>query len=308
MILKPHEVKTKSNYGVVYYGIPGGGKSTLALSAPSPLLVDTDNGYDRIPVHCRKGGCIQPKTYETLLEDLKPEQIAPYATIALDTVGTIINLMKPWVIKRDPKNGQKDGVTLSQKGYGMVGIEFNRLLEYILLHQQKNLLCIFHAKEEMDGDQKVFRLDAEGQSRDNVWKPMDLGGYIEPRGDKLTISFSPTDRYKAKGTHGIHGTMALPDVMNGAPNDFFTKLFQSMKANIEEESKIVERYEKIMVNVREIVEQATDIVSATTAMEQLKTLEEEFSSKQESWFLLKDQAKKHGLVYQNKEWKQEQSA
>ncbi len=305
MILQSHEVRSKSNYGVVYYGIPGGGKSTLALSAPNPLMIDTDKGYHRIPVHCRKGAYTQPATYDELLADITPENIKVFETIIFDTGGTLINLMKPWAIKRDPKNGQKDGATLSQKGYGIIGMEFNRLLEYVLLQQQKNIIVIFHAKEEMDGDQKVFRLDAEGQSRDNVWKPMDLGGFIEAYRNDLVISFSPTDRFKAKGTHGIHGTIELPNVMNGAPNDFFTKLFESMRANLASESQIIEKYDKLMVVVREIVGQVTDSVSASTAMGQLATLEHVFNSKKESWALLVEQAKKSGLVYVHdaKEWR-----
>src|SRR5699024_4520464 len=104
------------------------GKSTLALSAPRPLHIDVDFGIDRIEPRYRKP-YIQPKSYDEILEDLIPENLESFDTLVFDTGGKLISLMSMWAIKKDPKYGMRDG-SLSLKGYGFVGKEFVRLMDY----------------------------------------------------------------------------------------------------------------------------------------------------------------------------------
>ena len=65
--------------------------------------------------------------------------------------GKLLDLMKPWAIQQNPKNGQTDG-TLSLKGYGAVGREFNRLMDFCFYELKKNVVVLFHAKEEKDDE------------------------------------------------------------------------------------------------------------------------------------------------------------
>ena len=130
-------------------GYPGIGKSTLALSAPNPLHIDVDFGIDRIPPRYRKD-YIQPQSYEEILEDLTPENVRAYDTLVFDTGGKLISLMGLWAIKQNPKNGQRDG-SLSLKGYGAVGREFVRLMDYCFYQLHKHIVIVFHATEEKDG-------------------------------------------------------------------------------------------------------------------------------------------------------------
>ena len=93
-------------------GMPGVGKSTLALSAPDVLLIDADEGMARVnPAH-RKDSSIW-KTYEELLADIKSAE-GKYKTIAIDTGGALIELMKDWAMRTEPygqpnKNGNYFG-------------------------------------------------------------------------------------------------------------------------------------------------------------------------------------------------------
>ena len=45
---KPSELAINSTIKVLVYGAPGMGKSTLGLSAPSPVLLDFDGGVQRV--------------------------------------------------------------------------------------------------------------------------------------------------------------------------------------------------------------------------------------------------------------------
>ena len=214
-------------------GYPGIGKSTLALSAPNPLHIDVDFGIDRIEPRYRKA-YIQPSSYDEILEDLTPENVKDFDTLVFDTGGKLISLMSLWAIKKDLKYGQRDG-SLSLKGYGFVGKEFVRLMDYCFYELQKNIVIVFHATEEKDGDNTRLRIKVEGQTKNNVWEPMDLGGFVEMYGNDRTIGFSNCERYFAKGTRGISGVRKIPALTPTSPNDFLTKLFAQYNAISAEE-------------------------------------------------------------------------
>ena len=291
MILKANEPSANRRYSVLLAGVPGIGKSTLCISGPATLLVETDpGGWDRVPAHCRMADRIVPKDYDEVLGDLVPGNLGSYETIAVDTGGALLNLMKPWVIKQNPKNCQRDGRTLSIQGYGSIAMEFARFVIYIREELRKHFVITFHVKEEDDNDSKVYRLDMDGKSRNEIWKPMDLGGFMETLGNKRTISFRPTDRYYAKGTHGIDDIIELPNVMAGAQNNFLTVLFQRITLNVAEEAKIGEKYKDLMIVVKNIVDGVSNPETANKALDAFKTLEHVFGSKAESWYLLKQKS------------------
>ena len=216
-------VTTEKKIRILIAGYPGIGKSTLALSAPRPLHIDVDFGIDRIEPKYRKP-YIQPKSYDEILEDLTPENLKDFDTLVFDTGGKLISLMSMWAIKKDTKYGQRDG-SLSLKGYGFVGKEFVRLMDYCFYELGKHIVIVFHATEEKDGDNTRLRIKVEGQTKNNVWEPMDLGGFVEMYGKDRTIGFSNCERYFAKGTRGISGILKIPDLQNGV-NDFLTRPVQ----------------------------------------------------------------------------------
>lgn len=262
MIIEPYEIRTlKKKYRMLIAGFPGIGKTTIALSAPKPLLVDVDKGIDRVKVQHRKT-TQQSETYEELLKDLNTD-LSKYETIVIDTGGKLLDLMKPYVIKQDSKNGQKDGQTLSIKGYGAVGREFARLMDYIAYTLNKHVVIVFHAKEDKDGEATKLRILVEGATKDNVWQPMDIGGFIEMYNGHRTIGFDNCERYYAKGTHGIKGIREIPDLENpNNKNDFLTKLFEEMDTNIANEAEYYEEdkknYEKVMEEVKPKIDEMTE--------------------------------------------------
>lgn len=288
MIKKPNEVvKTTKKMRLLIAGFPGIGKTTLALSAPKPLHIDVDRGVDRVQA---KNRCdfIQPENYEELLQDLKSD-LSDYETLVFDTGGKLLDLMKPYVIRQDSKNGQKDGQTLSIKGYGAVGKEFQRLMDYAFYQLNKNVVVIFHAKEDKDGEATKLRILVEGSTKDNVWQPMDLGGFMEMCNGKRTIGFDNCERYFAKGTHGIKGIMELPDLDDSSiPNNFLTTLFAKVNENIQKESdyfeKQKEEYEKVMnAIISEIekmtIENTSDVMNSIIKANHVLTSEKELKHK-----------------------------
>ena len=298
MIRKPTEMMPTKRFAAIVYGIPSLGKTTLALSAPKPLHVDTDRGIDRLkPVH--RVPYIQPATYQEILDDLKPENpdLADFETIVVDTGGTFFDYMADWIIKRNPKAGNGQG-GLSLKGFGEVAAEFKRFTDYMRRTLNKHLIIVFHAKEDKDGDTPKWRPDVPGSTKNEVWKNADLGGFMQAVNGKRTISFFAMDeRYLAKGNRNVNEIFELPELIKGRSNDFLTGIFKRLEAAEASNASELAEYQEIMDRVKAILDQVEDGPTADKAMESIKGLAHVFSSKEEAWKMLVDRAKIKGLKY-----------
>ena len=300
MIKKANTVPTEDKkIRILIAGYPGIGKSTLALSAPKPLHIDIDHGIDRIEPRYR-ADYIQPKTYDEVLEDLVPENLTDYDTLVFDTGGKLISLMSLWAIKKDPKYGQRDG-SLSLKGYGFVGKEFTRLMDYCFYTLHKHIVMVFHAIEDKDGDQTKLRIKVEGQTKNNVWETQDLGGFVEMVGNDRTIGFSNCEKYFAKGTRGVSGVMRIPALGPNSANDFLTKLFEQYSAKSAEEMAYQNEQKKIydaaMEAVNTLVITVTDAESANAAVPLFKGIKHALTSEREAALVWNARIKELGLFY-----------
>ena len=307
MIQQPSALINKNKkIRILIAGYPGIGKSTLALSAPNPLHIDVDRGVDRVSAIFRKP-FIQPVDYDELKGDLVPENLRDFDTLVFDTGGQLIKLMSSWAIKQHQQNGQRDG-SLSLKGYGAVGREFERLMNYCYYELNKNIVVLFHAKEEKDGDNTRLRLLVEGQTKDNVWQPMDLGGYMEMQGNKRTLGLSNCERYYAKGTHGINGVWSIPDLKPGMPkeaNNFLTDMFNKVNENISAEAVQIEQeqmqYEATIADAKAVIDEIDSPQKATDAIKIACGMNHILTSEKESKAMLNHKAKELGFVWDKKE-------
>lgn len=300
MIRNPNDIRDgEKKIRMLIAGYPGIGKSTLGLSAPNPLHIDVDFGIDRIEPRYRKP-YIQPRSYQEILDDLVPMNLQDFDTLVFDTGGKLISLMSLWAIKKDPKYGQRDG-SLSLKGYGFVGKEFVRLMDYCFYELQKNIVIIFHATEEKDGDNTRLRIKVEGQTKNNVWEPMDLGGFVEIYGNDRTIGFSNCERYFAKGTRGISGIRKIPNLGPNNPNDFLTKLFDEYNAKSAEEANRAAAeqasYEKAMMDGSALIASISNAASANEAMAPFKAIPHALTSSRELNAQWKAKIAALGLVF-----------
>lgn len=300
MIRNPNDIRDgEKKIRMLIAGYPGIGKSTLALSAPNPLHIDVDFGIDRIEPRYRKP-YIQPRSYEEILEDLTPINVQNFDTLVFDTGGKLISLMSLWAIRKDVKYGQRDG-SLSLKGYGFVGKEFVRLMDYCFYELQKNIVIVFHATEEKDGDNTRLRIKVEGQTKNNVWEPMDLGGFVEMYGNDRTIGFSNCERYFAKGTRGISGIHKIPALTPISPNDFLTKLFADYNAisvrEAEQSAAEQEAYEAAMAEGRAIINSIADVDAANAAIPRMKAIRYALTAEKELGVELYDKIQACGLFY-----------
>lgn len=297
MILKPKDMDfSNKNIIMIISGLPGVGKTTLALSAPDVVLIDADEGMARVnPSHRKDSSVI--KTYEELLTDIKSFE-GHYKTVVIDTCGALIDLMKDWAMRNEPSASKKSG-GFSQQGYGFVKTEFLRLSAE--LRKKFNVVFLFHASKDKQDDNVFYDIVCEGSTKTLVWQPADLGAYLHIVNGERYLGFTPTMNYNAKAAYGIKGLVKVPELTDGDPNDFLTRLFAQVKENIAAEKAALqpqrEQYEETMAAGRLAIESIEKPEDVSNAMDAIKILTHALTSERELKAALSDRLKTLGIVY-----------
>jgi hypothetical protein len=300
-VKKPNELDfSAKTFMCIISGQPGLGKTTLALSAPEPFLIDTDNGIARVRAEHR---CISSSvnSYEELLDDMRSAEYKAAKTIVVDTGGTLVQLMKAWAKKQDRK-AASDGRAM----YGVIKQEFDRLCHQIRILDRKHLVVVFHTTEQQKGDSIQTRLACEGGAKDIVWTPTDFGGHLFMQGNRRMIGFSPTDEYFAKGCFGISGVHEVPELRPGTKNTFLTDLFEAAQQRINEEAAAYAgdkvKYDEVMQRGHTMIAHIIDADTANFAAKSIGQLEHALTSRAELLTAFKNKAKELNLKY-NKQTK-----
>lgn len=86
LIKKSNELVIPTTVKMMIYGQAGMGKSTVALSAPKPLLLDFDNGVKRMNMaHLENIDTVQVTSWSDVQQVLQ-EDLSAYQTIVVDTI------------------------------------------------------------------------------------------------------------------------------------------------------------------------------------------------------------------------------
>jgi len=302
MIIQPENLTfSEKKFSIIVYGSPGVGKTTLALSAPNPVLIDFDKGVSRVKAHHRKPAMIC-RTYEEVLRDVESPEMSAFDSVIIDTGGAFVACLQEWAIRTNPaQNRQKNGA-LSLKGFGAVKQEFQRFTNYLRDTLDKNVIYVFHSDEQKDKDgNPIQRLQCEGATRNLVWQPCDLGGYVQMIGGRRMICFTPQEEFFAKGCFGIEGAREVPQLAITDRNDFLTRLFEEARQNIADEAEafapIREQYDRAMEAAQAIIDGVKDAESATSAVPALKALDHALTSLKECSARLNDKAASLGLAW-----------
>lgn len=302
MIVKPENMDfTNKNIIMIISGLPGVGKTTLALSAPDVVLIDADEGMARVkPEHRRDSSMV--KTYEELLEDVRSCE-GRYKTVVIDTCGALIDLMKDWAMRTEPSASKKSG-GFSQQGYGFIKTEFLRLSAD--LRKKFNVIFLFHASKDKQGDEVFYDIVCEGSAKTLVYQPADLAAYLHMVNGERYLGFTPTMNYNAKSAYGIKGLVKVPELRDGEPNQFLTTLFATVKANIAAEAADLkpqkEAYGRAIQAGMEAISALEEPDQVQEIAGRIKALTHALTSEKELNAALRSRIKELGISY-NKETK-----
>lgn len=289
LIKKPEQIENKTILKGMIYGVPGGGKTTLALSAPKVLLIDTDNGVTRVEKRLWPD-TVQVKGYADVLGVLK-EDLSAYDTLVIDTAGKLVDYMADYAMAQNPAYRQNDG-SLTQKGWGAIKAMFKDLFRN-MEKMGKNLIFVAHEKEERDGETRILRPDIAGSAKNDLIKELDFMGYLDIVNDKRTLHLSPTAKFYAKNSIGIDECLSLWSTKEKS-NTFLTEIVfgQVEKAKAEEAVK-KQQYDRLLDDMQQVIE--TNPIN--TALETIQKAKHIWDSKLVCWKRLTEKATAKGLEY-----------
>lgn len=297
MIVKPENMDfSNKNIIMIISGLPGVGKTTLALSAPDVVLIDADEGIARVKPEHRKDSSMV-KTYEELLTDIKGCE-GRYKTVVIDTCGALIELMKDWAMRTEPSASKKSG-GFSQQGYGIIKSEFLRLSAE--LRKKFNVVFLFHASKDKQADDVFYDIVCEGSAKTLVWQPADLGAYLHIINGERYLGFTPTMNYNAKSAYGIKGLVKVPELKDGEPNDFLTRLFAQVQQNLKAEHDSLkpqqDAYDAAMAQGKALIEKLSKPEEVFEVSNAIKALPHALTSEKELKAALSARIKELGFTY-----------
>lgn len=300
LIKKSTELTFPSTVKMMIYGQAGMGKTTVALSAPKPLLLDFDNGVKRVNVSHLEGVDIVPvENWEQIQTLLNQEyaELAPYSTIVVDTIGKMMDYIIGYCCgTRQPQI----------KDWGRINQEFTWFTR-ALSTLNKNIIFVAHRDTRKEGDETVFIPALREKSYNSIVTELDLLGYLEMRNEngrqRRTITFDPTSRNDGKNTCNLPGIMEIPAILGKkaepiAPNNFITEKiinpYQSM-LNVKAEER--RKYEELISSITEDVNGIVDANSANEFASKIKDYKHVGSSLAKARTLFGNKVKELGLVY-----------
>lgn len=299
LIKKPNELQVKKTLSALIYGQPGMGKTTLALSAPHPLLLDFDGGVHRVNA-AHRVDTVQITKWEEVDEVMQSPEIADYATFVIDTAGKMLSFMDKYIMQNNQKMRKADG-TLSLQGYGVRKNMFINFVNQVLL-MGKSVIFVAHEREEKNGEEKQIRPEIGGSSAGDLIKELDLVGYMEAIGKKRTISFNPCEKFYGKNTCNLPERMEIPIIINDkgdvtGENNFMTNIINTYSKYQEKQTELSSEYEDLMEVIKAQVELVNDVESANSVAKSLAGMQHIFDSKLQAGQLLNKRCKELGLKF-----------
>ncbi len=210
----------------VIYGAPGLGKTSLAFTADTPLLLDFDRGAHRA---ANRKDTVQVAAWGDVTS-ISADDLAPYGTVVVDTAGRALDVLTADIIRRNPKAGRGGALTL--QGYGTLKAEFVAWLKS-LNALGKDVILIAHMDEQRNGDEIIERLDVQGGSKGEIYKAADAMGRIAIRDGQRVLLFSPTEASFGKNPGQLE-PLAVPHKDSAEFDGFLAGVVQSIKDRLNE--------------------------------------------------------------------------
>ena len=300
----PNELEFVKTIKMLVYGQPGIGKSTMALSAPSPVLFDFDGGVQRVNV-AFQCPTLQVKNWEqalVALEELKQGGV-DCSTIVIDTAGKMLDFMSDYIMRNDSKMKQRDG-SLSLKGYGARKVMFQNFLRDVAM-MGKNIVFVAHEKEDKDGDVKIVRPEIGGSSAGDLMKELDLVGYVQAVGADRTVYWTPQEKFYAKNTCNLPASQKIPVIVDGngnvtQQNDTLKKVFTYYEANIKKIEETRKQYNELMDEIEQAIASITDAQGANEVGKNIGKTQVIWDSKVRARVLFKAKLDELKLKYNTK--------
>lgn len=254
-IIKKNDVVPERPVIIVLYGVPGSGKTSVATTADSPLLIDTDRGFDRAVQRC--DATLTANNWHDI--DNEREAMKGYKTIIVDTAKAMLDdYLSQYAIEKNYKLK-----TNSLKRFGQMADDFKEFVNF-LRSNGSDIIFICHDKETQDGDAIKHAPDCTGQSKDLLVRIADQVGYIYIDNGKRTITFNTLDNYVSKNVGQIP-TQQIPDYGTKEFEHFMAGLIKQVKQSLIDKSEA-------QVKAQELIHECREALAAVARDEDIDTV------------------------------------
>lgn len=244
-IIKKNDVTPERPVIIVLYGTPGSGKTSVATTADTPLLIDTDRGFDRA---VQRVDTLEAHKWQDI--DAEREAMRGYKTIIVDTAKACLDdYLSVYAVEQNYKLK-----TNSLKRFGQMADDFKQFVNQ-LRSNGSDIIFICHDKETQEGDVIKHSPDCTGQSKDLLLRIADQVGYISKVNGRRTITFEPMDNYVGKNVAGL-GSLVVPDAADEAFSTFMADIIKDVKKAIQGKSEAQRKANELLAELREAIDAA----------------------------------------------------
>lgn len=258
-LTKPNELKSVKTLKGLILGDTNNGKTTLALSAPNPVLIDFEGGLSRVSKQWQTIS-MQVKDFADLINFITSKEVNQFKTIVIDPLGEMADQIKAYVIEENPKIA-----TDSRKLFPAIASEFKKM--WTLL-KNKNLSIIFvsHTDEVMKDNVESLKIRCEGSF---------IKGFIPTQVDFVTIlrrvdEKGKTKRYLdfaknpsftfAKRWAELEEQIEVPNLKPSEKNDFLEKvIFEKWKEKCDREDKANQEYDILIEKIKNDIDKIKNL-------------------------------------------------
>jgi hypothetical protein len=247
-LTKPSELKSPTTIKGLILGDTNNGKTTLALSAPDPVLIDFENGITRVSKQWQTIS-MQCKNFGDFLDFLNSKEIKQFKTIVVDPLGEMADQIKAYVINKDPKSA-KDG----RKLYPAIGNEFKNVWT-ILKNNGLSILFVSHTEEVMKNDVESLKIRCEGSFIKNFLPTqMDFVAILRRRDNKgkteRFLDFQKNETFTfAKRWKELEGIIEVPT--NTTENKFLTNvIWKNWEYKNQKEEEANQNYDSLIEELK----------------------------------------------------------
>lgn len=297
LIRKPFELNVQTKIKALLYGQAGTGKSTLALSAPKPLMLDFDGGVHRVN-YSHQSPTVQISCWEDC-ENVLKEDLSEYETLVIDTGGKMLDYMADYIIRKNSKMGRSNGA-LTLQGFGERKGMFRQFCKTIML-MNKHLVFVAHRDTQKINEDYRYVPMFGGSSYDDLVTDLDLVGYLEAVGKKRVITFDPSDRNDGKNTCNLPSAIEIPNVVDvktgdGLNNSFLADhVIAPYIANLERRKGDAAKYHDVIQDLSTAISLITDEKGANEFINTIDQWGHVGSSKAVAGIMLNKRTKELGL-------------
>ena len=256
-LTKPSELKSPTTINGLILGDTNNGKTTLALSAPEPILIDFENGLSRVSKQWQSIS-MQCKKFENFLDFLASKEIHQFKTIVIDTLGEMAEQIRAYVIKKDPKLA-KDGRLL----YPAISNEFKNAW-IILKDKRLSILVVSHSDEIVKKDVGSLKIRCDGNSIKNFLPTeMDFVAILRREDSngksKRFLDFQKNETFTfAKRWAGLEDIIEVPT--NTIENKFLTDvIWKNWEEKNQKEEEANQNYDLLIEELKTKIGNIKDV-------------------------------------------------